>query len=508
MQLSNVVLPVDRYTSFLAHYDITANDVLKGAVPVQNSTTLRASEGKYGGGIAIEDGTTNIIPGGTKNMYPSYGNNHGTYNTNQYNGNVYFSIGTITSVENNVVTYVPTKSLRTYDAVRPQTTGGGLTAGTVYFIKALSTTQFTVHAYNSSQDGSQGFAVHDSIKNDVRIAINATDFPTMWHGPAHLPNSGLVKEIIPNGFSFNGISHDCLRLYTNFRTDSIYDYMAYGVGAPITANIKYTYSFYYRAVTPESIGRVVSFSLHNGVGFNGGSFTLGVHWQRHTITTSSTVTGGASMYWNAGFGLVWEIAEIQCEQKEYATSFTTSTRSDGKLWYDKSVINTSKFTLSCWFNVPSMHIVATGNEGIQGNWYHPIIEICPSTLNGATGYSLCAGPNASGFNRKLIQLEPSNTGNIGIAILDNVWYNMSVVVDGSTITTYIDGIKQFETTSSPIVPVSDSVLMVGGGYRGKPRIIVDELRIDNNIARTEEEVVSWYLSGNPFSPKGIYRLAY
>jgi hypothetical protein len=48
----------------------------------------------------------------------------------------------------------------------------------------------------------------------------------------------------------------------------------------------------------------------------------------------------------------------------------------------------------------------------------------------------------------------------------------------------------------------------GGSSAGKAcNGIIDELRIDN-IARTDEEIQSWYIANQPFYPKGIHRLAY
>jgi hypothetical protein len=137
-----------------------------------------------------EEPTINLIPGSNGiNSYPNIGNTWGTYYTGQYNDNTYFSIGAIVSVTNNIVTVNGSgRTIYTYDVLRPQTTGGGVTAGTDYFIKMVGVNQFTLHAYNSSQDGSQGYInpatndhkVFDSISLDQRISINSTNFPTMW----------------------------------------------------------------------------------------------------------------------------------------------------------------------------------------------------------------------------------------------------------------------------------------------------------------------------------------
>jgi len=67
--------------------------------------------------------TTNLIGtynSNVANSYPSYGNDWGTYNTNQYNNNTYFSIGTISSVASNIVTTSGNHPLRTYDVVTPK----------------------------------------------------------------------------------------------------------------------------------------------------------------------------------------------------------------------------------------------------------------------------------------------------------------------------------------------------------------------------------------------------
>lgn len=170
--------------------------------------------------------TANLIPSPGLNALPTFGNSWGTYNTNQYCGNngcgVYWDLATVSGISSNIVTTSTAHGLRTFDVINPETTGGGVTSGTQYFVRAISSTQFTLHAYNGSQDGSQGyislatgaFKVHDSIALDQRISINASGFPTKWFGNPHQPNSGLVKEIISNGYRnpYTGKFTDCIRL--------------------------------------------------------------------------------------------------------------------------------------------------------------------------------------------------------------------------------------------------------------------------------------------------------
>ena len=171
-------------------------------------------------GFVNSEPTTNLIPSPTINAYPTVGNGWGSYNTNQYCGNngcaVYWDIPAIASVSNNIVTTVSAHPIRSFDVINPQTTGGGVNAGQQYFAKKISDTQFSLHDYNSSQDGSQGylnpttgrFKVHDTFYLDQRVAVNASSFPTKWFGNPHQPNSGLVKEVISGGFNVPGFIFD------------------------------------------------------------------------------------------------------------------------------------------------------------------------------------------------------------------------------------------------------------------------------------------------------------
>ena len=289
------------------------------------------------------EATINLIPSPTINAYPTTGNGWGSYNTNQYNGAQYFSIGIIANVTSNVVTTSTNHPLRTYDVVRPQTTGGGVVADNDYFVKKVSDTSFTLHAYNSSQDGSQGYIssstgthkVYDSIATDTRISVNSTSFPTMWWGAPHLPNSGLVKELRYG--EFNAIPNlpvnDCIRLHY-IRTDDVKDGMSYGVDCTVTAGSPVTISFYTRAANANAVGKSIQYQNYN---YTGGSaavyyynFTLGQVgvWERQSFTYTPAYENIVS-YWfnNGGTGTyAWDWSCMQVEQKSYSTSFVAGTR--------------------------------------------------------------------------------------------------------------------------------------------------------------------------------------
>jgi hypothetical protein len=290
--------------------------------------------------------TTNLIPYAQYNSYPTYGNGWGTYNTNQYCGNngcaVYWDIPAITSVSNNIITTVSAHPIRSFDVINPETTGGGLTATAQYVAKKISDTQFSLHAYNSSQDGSQGyinpatggFKVHDSYWLDQRVSVNATSFPTKWWGYPHQPNSAIVKEIIPNGFTqVDGKKTDCIRLHW-FRSDAT-DGMAYGVDAPLTIGTPVTVSFYARAADANAVGQYINFSNYNyggigGYNYFGMTVTWGAvgQWVRNSYTFTPTHAAIIS-YWLPSTGnMKVDIANIQVEHKTHATTFTVSSRSN------------------------------------------------------------------------------------------------------------------------------------------------------------------------------------
>jgi hypothetical protein len=360
--------------------------------------------------------TTNTLPSPAINGLPTYGNTWGTYNTNQYNNNTYFSIGSIVSVVNNIVTTSGNHPLRSYDVVTPQTTGGGLTAGANYLVKKLSNTTFSLHTHNSSQDGSQGyinpatgnFKVYDDFANDVRISINATSFPTMWWGYPHLPNSALVKEIIPGGF--NGLPEgpvtDCIRLHFH-RTDTT-DGMAYSADATVTAGNAWTVSFWARAVTQSAAGITNSFQVYNYGGANSPSnpsmsWTLGAVgvWQRYSLTWTANNPSAISYWFSGAGGCKFDIANIQYELGSTPSNFTTGTRSNTQALldltkrntitatsltyasngsfsfngssdqltlstFDMNILSTQQITLEAWVR----HTNLTGSQAYINNWFN------------------------------------------------------------------------------------------------------------------------------------------
>lgn len=199
----------------------------------------------------------------------------------------------------------------------------------------------------------------------------------------------------------------------------------------------------------------------------------------------------------------------QVEEKSYGTSFIIGAREKGKLYYPRELINLNSFTISCWFKVT--HKYYSKNEytqGISDNWYQPIIELAPTSNRGADiGLSVVITPAANYSVLSKIHLRSPRGSYGSTTIQDDTWYHMAVTFDGSEYKVYLNGVNECGLVSStPPSVYDDSVLMVGGGYHGASNIFIDELRIDT-VARTKEEILSWYLSSNPFFPQGNERVA-
>ena len=452
--------------------------------------------------------TTNLIPNPTINAYPTINNGWGTYNTNQYNNNTYFSIGSIASVSSNVITTSGNHPLRSYDVVTPQTTGGGVTAGINYLVKKLSDTSFTLHPYNGSQDGSQGyitstgtFFVYNDFVNDVRVSVNSSSFPTMWWGPPHLPNSGLVKEIRTRGFTNpqTGEITDCVRLHY-IRTDGVKDGMSYGVDTSMTPGSPHTVSFYYRAVTPAGSGQVIQYQVYN---YTGGSaagysqnFTLSNDWQRFTFTYTPQYNNSISYWFHAaGSGTFsWEWSCMQTELGSFATPFVAGTRSNTQALLDLTGQNTltansltynsdGTFTFSGASNYASITNSALMRPASELTIEYLIKGPTPSSWTPIIGYGngdytngnyLCWVESGGALNA-LCRINNSGVTEYrqysGQVVSNSVYKHMTFTMKiGSTMRSYYNGI---DTNSAVSLPAGGSFSYSGtsspyqiGGFGG------------------------------------------
>lgn len=437
----------------------------------------------------IGEPTTNLLPNAPVNALPTFGNGWATYNTNQYNGAQYFSIGTIASVSSNIVTTTTNHPIRSFDVLRPQTTGGGLSAGVDYVVKKISNTQFSLHAYNSSQDGSQGyinpstggFKVHDSYWLDQRVSINATDFPTMWWGAPHLPNSAIVKEIIVDGFDVNpSRKTDCIRLHW-FRTDTT-DGMAYGVDTPLTIGEPTTVSFWARAASQSAVGQYISFSNYNYTGPAGYTnfgmtATWGAlgEWVRNSYTFTPTHNAIISYWFPSLAGMKVDIANIQVEHKSHRTAFTTGTRSATEGLLDmtgNSIINLNNVSFDS-----DSKIVFDGSDDTI--YMSDAAHLNPYTsdftvehvfycTNAGVGEGILHNKEdlyevavQSGYLRYAWRPHWNWDGGTSFPVSSNTWYYVAVTYDHSTQRMYKNGVQVYSRSQTGDIGSNSNVLSIG-----------------------------------------------
>jgi hypothetical protein len=427
------------------------------------------------------ESTTNLystVGAGALNTYPSSGNSWGTYRDSLYNGGVYGSIGTIASVSvDNVITVSsPTayfNSFATYDVIQPQSTGGGVTAATNYYFKRLTSTTFTLHQYDGTDNASKTpEQVLTYINSDTRISVNGTSFPTMWWGYPHLPNVALIKTAITNGFAYDNRLHDCVRLNW-FRSDRS-DGMAYGVQPTYIANTQYAFTAYIRATSQNAIGGTVSISAYQSGTATYPTITgasspiLTSNWQKWTGTFTSSATGGIFYFYFfpaiATLPATVDIAEMQLEQKSYASEFTPTSRSantvaGGGGLLDMSGNNVNADLTNVLFNSSGYYFNGSSNSIYLGTelnlqngticaWVNPSI----STATTYHGIVTKTSGGTAGTQTWYMDWFSGNTlrGGIGdssgaetVSYTWNptisTWYFISFVFDSSYLYLYING---------------------------------------------------------------------
>ena len=428
--------------------------------------------------------TTNLVPSAQNNGRFTTSNGWNTYNTNQYNGNTYFSIGVIGSVTDNIVTLSSVgRTIRSFDVLRAQTSGGGITAGTNYVIKKISANTFSLHQYNSSQNGSQGyrdpstgfFKVHDAYANDTRIAINETGFPTMWWGAPHLPNSGLIKEIINGGGRVPDTN--AMRLHA-YREDGVVDGMAYGVYCPVTAGDTITMSVWLKLGDNRKPDASLGYSTYFGAGngsFGTRFYGLTSEWQRFTATWTASVTYNFYSYWWPSAGpMAIDMCDFQVEtNRDTPSGFTTGSRLQNTTCYDLISNDTSTLTNGIGFD---------SNNG--GSWtfdgVDDYIELTNDVLvdNGSYTLSAWLRPNGSSWGSNAIPLYNTynngtgsfgvwhhfghdnilrwrhhgnsyTTGDLsGIGLVADTWQLTTITWDGTTLRLYKNGVETNSTTAT------------------------------------------------------------
>ena len=440
--------------------------------------------------------TTNLIPSPEHNGRFTTSNGWGTFSTNQYNGATYFSIGTIGSVTDNIVTLSSVgTAVQTFDVLHPQTSGGGLVGGTSYFVKRINSTQFSLHAYDGTSNGSHGYInpdtgwhkCHDSIALDQRIAINATSFPTMWRQHPHLSNSGLVKEVV-EGVGPDGQS--VMRLHVH-KTNGTADGMAYGVYTPVTQGDLITVSYWQRN---SMAGTNLTYStwFGSGQGVGGGSYAptdTNWHKREYIWTASTTFSFYQYFYLDASTTVPYYIdlcdLQVEVNKQNYPTPFVIGTRSDTDAIVDlvgNATVTASNLTyvndkfkfVSANSNYLSVNGVSDSNMDDYTISYWIKLDILAGNQRwfansnvGTLTVMWTGGDFVFHYNPKDGSVSSTSTPGTGWSFSTGVWYNVTATNDSTDATTgarmYINGDHRSSQIPAVTLPRDGQVL---GSLRG------------------------------------------
>lgn len=440
--------------------------------------------------------TTNILPSPQNNGRFTTSNGWSSYNTNQYCGNngcaQYWTIPSISSVSSNIVTTSSPHQIRSFDVIRSNSSGGGISAGTDYVAKKISDTQFSLHAYNGSQNGSQGyinpdtgfFKVHDAFATDTRVYVTASGFPTGWWGAPHLPNSGLIKEVVTGGGRVPGTN--CMRLHA-YRTDDVVDGMAYGVDTPVSAGQVVTFSLWHKAGSPGSIGKSCGWSSYfGGYGAPSGGFTMSENWQRYSLTFTASVSYSFILYfWPPAQSRV-DLADMQVEIKDHATPFTVSSRSSTNALLDMTNVNTINVSNASfnslgrpYFDGTNDSIIVSNHSSLKNNTtsIELVVKYNSAPVGDIIQFGVGSGSYAQYYYRayggnSYWNWFPTNTSAYGAITIPNsafttgTYYHVVMIgrSDGS-VSFYINGVAQSGATltgTSAVSTWTPANLTIGG----------------------------------------------
>lgn len=406
LQLSGNLISVDKNTTFLAHYDITENDVLFGISPSAGAVfTMRQLEGKFGGGIAVEEGTINLSNVTSTSTWNNSGQSIFTSNDN--------TVGV-------PVSGVPVYSLKSLSGNSEFGIGTANVTGNGYY-------SVSVWAYLNTVTGENG------------------NFPTIRE---YYASSNTMKQ--------------SLYYYDQFGN-------SYGSWSSVPQN------------------QWINMKYEN--------------W----LTTSGTVQILISSYLNMSGSTLYMTAP-QVENKPFATSFTNGTRPDGNIIYpNNGVLNPSEGCINIWVNVR--------NKLPDSGWRMVFVTKDNGTNSGVETNQIRFG-FVNNWNTWHWKFEGSggNTFYQTMAVTQG-WHMFTCNWDiqAGFIKYYYDGNLMFTSTDTSCIPsIFYSKFWLGYWTaigQDSSEHIIDELRIDR-VSRTDDEISSWYISNQPFYPKGIYRLAY
>ncbi|WP_336784171.1 LamG-like jellyroll fold domain-containing protein [Paenibacillus illinoisensis] len=431
---------IGEYTSFLAHYDFTENDVLKGISPLGPPVaTLHPQEGKFGGGIAVEEETINIVYDGNMQMY----------------GRGY-SPGWDVTLNGDIELY----NWFCY--------GGWLGSASKGYHAHANLDKFGYPVLEFKDMNSSIGEKHRWMGATQFIASNVAD--KGWvDGVKVTVSMDMMVDNVDKGIDF-GLQH------TNSEgVDGMFDCES----GTLFCSQPYKW---------ERISATFTINVANGNWKPDSSCTLYIygHFSR-----------------NDAEGTAW-IKNVQIENKEFATSFTPTSRNLGVLQYPADSINPLYGTINLWYkpSYTSLPISTTTSPKI----------ISVGELNGNFSFFLIQLPTY--LRLQVRGSGMTTTTQIRTTSVMTGWTMLTITWNNGIFKIYVNGViaATSNNTFANIFtgPISGNVISVGGdGLNAhKPcNGIIDELRIDT-IDMSDDDILSWYLAGTPFYPRGVYKIAY
>ena len=221
---------------------------------------------------------------------------------------------------------------------------------------------------------------------------------------------------------------------------------------------------------------------------------------------SPIIADGPSWPYSTQAGVLY-INGLQWEKFSTPTYYSLGQKtSPSVVQYPMNILNLNEGTISCWFN-PGQRFFLNSYNRIVGQASGPDTNEIQIMRSNATNFITF---NIS--NNARVPVVGWNDVISTTTFVPNQWYCISATwsLSTGTMKLYINGI--LEDSSTGIVassfPTLSGPLAVGYNSNYDNRIadgLIDELRIDK-IARTDEDILSWYVSQCPFYAKERYKL--
>lgn len=362
-----------------------------------------------------------------------------------------------------------------------------------------------------------GIAVEEPAVNVLRSTLRILDINNTWDcydgidAPYHTWGRHVDRAVIDNGFYGK---------YNSLRVFSLAGANGSSLGAVTWSGLSgeadgtnLTFSVYIKGVG-SGVGQSIVMERWSenstlGVQDSQGNFTLTSSWQRISLSWVNRVGDVNNLYLLVSSSdFQFEMALPQVERRYFATSPVDpviATRDYPKLCYDPSVlVNLSEFTISFWVKPLKLY------GGYQ------IIMRAGLWGTGGQGWGVV---KQNGSNQVYFEYGIIDTSNTASAITptdvlaENDWTFIAVVMSTTGVTIYASDqtgklISSGEVASLPALNSYKYPITLGRDTIDQTSMIAnaifDELRIDR-VARTEDEIQSWFYSQSPFYPKGIYK---